>query len=138
MQRRQAFKAVAGALAFGGYSLFGVSSKNQRKLPRDHVQWVTDVLIKMQSIKPGMTKQALYEVFTMEGGLVFSPYKRTFVSRDCPYFKVDVEFRAADVDPKRHDDEPQDEKDDENFVGGNPADMIVNISTPYLQFSILD
>jgi hypothetical protein len=138
MQRREALKAVASAFALGRYSMVGTSSKSQRNLRQDHVQWVTEVLTKMQSIKPGMNKQALYKVFTTEGGLVFSPYKRTFVSRDCPYFKVDVEFHAAPADPKMQQQEPQDEREDEKSVGGNPADIIASISTPYLQFSVMD
>ena len=138
MQRHLALKLVAGAAAINGGSLLGLPSENETKARQDHIQWVTDVLIKMQSIKPGMSKEALCRVFRTEGGLVFSPYKRTFVSRDCPYFKVDVELRAAAEDPKKQQAEPQDEKDDEKFVGGDPADVIVSISRPYLQFSIMD
>jgi len=48
----------------------------------------------MQTIKPGMTRKALLAVFTTEGGL-YTDLQRTFVSRDCPYFKVDVEFRPV-------------------------------------------
>jgi hypothetical protein len=138
VQRRQALTAVAGAIAISGSSLSGMSSEGETKPEQDHIQWVTEVLIKMQSIKPGMTRQDLYKVFRTEGGLVFSPYKRTFVSRDCPYFKVNVEFRAAAADPTKQQEEPQDERDDEKLIGGNPADVIANISTPYLQFSIMD
>jgi hypothetical protein len=138
VQRRQALTALAGAVAISGSSLFCISSGGETKPEQDHIQWVTEVLIKMQSIKPGMTRQDLYKVFRTEGGLVVSPYKRTFVSRDCPYFKVNVEFRAAAVGPTKQEKEPQDEKDDEKLIGGNPADVIANISTPYLQFSMMD
>jgi hypothetical protein len=41
-----------------------------------------------------MTRETPLTVFTTEGGLS-TGLVRTFVSRDCPYFKVDVEFQAA-------------------------------------------
>lgn len=139
MQRRQALKMVAGAAVIDGHSLFGISPGSRTQLSQAHVQWVSEVLTRMQTIKPGMTREALYRVFTTEGGLVFSPYKRTFVNRDCPYFKVDVDFRAAVVvGATEPDEQRQDEKDDEKFLGGNGRDIIVKISTPYLQFSIMD
>src|SRR5580704_12131289 len=59
-----------------------------------HVAWVSEVLERMQTMKPGMTRKTLLTVFTPQGGL-FSGLRRTFVSRDCPYFKVDVEFQAV-------------------------------------------
>ncbi|MEI9974358.1 MAG: hypothetical protein WDO73_21310 [Ignavibacteriota bacterium] len=42
----------------------------------------------------GMTRHALLTVFAREGGLS-TGLRRTFVSRDCPYFKVDVDFKAV-------------------------------------------
>lgn len=47
----------------------------------------------MKTIKPGMTRDALLHVYKTEGG-VYTGLHRTFVSRDCPYFKVDVDFLA--------------------------------------------
>ena len=83
----------------------------------------------MQTIKPGMTREALLTVFTTEGGLS-TGLRRTFVSRDCPYFKVDVEFQAVGR-PNRDGDERV------TLVEGS-QDIILKISRPYLQFSILD
>ena len=60
-----------------------------------HIAWVTEALKRMQTIKSGMTRKTLLTVFTTEGGLLFDELKRTFVSQDCPFFKVDVEFRAV-------------------------------------------
>ena len=57
-------------------------------------RWVAQALKRMQTIKPGMTREALLTVFTTEGGLS-TGLQRTFVSRDCPFFKVDVEFQAV-------------------------------------------
>jgi hypothetical protein len=45
----------------------------------------------METIKTGMTRSTLLTVFTTEGGLSTVSH-RTYVSRECPYFKVDVEF----------------------------------------------
>jgi hypothetical protein len=57
-------------------------------------EWVRDTLAKMESIKQGMAREELMKVFRTEGGLS-TGLRRTFVSRECPYFKVDVEFRAV-------------------------------------------
>jgi hypothetical protein len=84
----------------------------------DHTAWVAQALKKMETIKPGMTREKLLTVFTTEGGLS-TTQQRTYVSRDCPYFKVDVEFDAAGK-------------------AENPRDVIRKISRPYLQFSIID
>ena len=83
----------------------------------------------MQTIKAGMTREALLTVFTTEGGL-HTGLQRTFVSRDCPYFKVDVEFQAVG-------------RPDRDWNGRVTAveggqDVILKISRPYLQFSIMD
>jgi hypothetical protein len=57
----------------------------------DHTAWVASVLKRMETIKTGMTRSTLLTVFTTEGGLSTVSH-RTYVSRECPYFKVDVEF----------------------------------------------
>lgn len=67
---------------------------SQGPCAQDHQAWVADALKKMQTIKPGMTRARLLEVFTTEGG-TSTPLHHRFVSRDCPYFKVDVTFKAA-------------------------------------------
>ena len=56
--------------------------------------WVRDTLMKMESIRLGMTREELMKVFRTEGGFS-TGLRRTFVSRECPYFKVDVQFRAV-------------------------------------------
>jgi hypothetical protein len=77
---------------------------------------------RMATVKPGMTRAELLEVFTAEGGLS-TRVGQTFVSRDCPYFKVDVTFQP---------------------VGGldrlpaDPQDTIVSVTRPYLQLTTLD
>jgi hypothetical protein len=54
--------------------------------------------------------------------------QRTFVSRDCPYFKVDVEFEAVGRPDRTPDGRV-------TLVEGE-EDRIVRISKPYLQFTI--
>jgi hypothetical protein len=76
----------------------------------------------MGTINPGMTRERLLTVFTTEGGLS-TRHHRTYVSRECPYFKVDVEFKA--VGQPNWDEE-------------GDQDVIVSMSKPYLQFSIAD
>ena len=101
----------------------------QGERSQDHVAWVAQTMTRMETIKPGMTRKELLTVFTVEGGLS-TGLQRTFVSRDCPYFKVDVEFKAVgrqDLDRGRRVTLVEDS-----------GDIIVKISRPYLQFSILD
>jgi hypothetical protein len=95
----------------------------------DHVAWVGETLKRIETIKPGMTRQDLLEVFTTEGGLS-TALRRTFVSRDCPYFKVDVEFEA--VGRPNRDGNGRVTRDEDS------RDIIVRISRPYLQRRIVD
>jgi hypothetical protein len=83
----------------------------------------------MLAIKPEMTRADLLTVFTTEGGLS-TGLNRTFASRDCPYFKVDVEFQAVG----------RSSKDDQRRVTltEDSRDIIVKISRPYLAYGIGD
>jgi hypothetical protein len=102
---------------------------NQEPCSQDHQAWVTHSLEKMQTIKPGMTRQELLKVFTTEGGLS-TGLSRRFVSQDCPYFKVDVEFEAVG--------RPSRDEGGRVTVVEDSRDIIVKISRPYLQFGIHD
>lgn len=86
----------------------------------NHVEWVGQSIKAMQSIKVGMTRADLAKVFTTEGGMS-TRINRTYVYRDCPYFKVDVEFEP---DPASPDE--------------SSKDKIVAISKPYLAFPTND
>jgi hypothetical protein len=91
MQRRRMFALLASA-AIGGTNVLQASpTGDQGESSQAHLAWVAEVLKRMQTIKPGVTRKALLWVFTTEGGLS-TGLQRTFVSRDCPYFKIDVEF----------------------------------------------
>lgn len=128
---RQVIAIVLISTASIGVSGSGVAVHSTREDPcsRDHQVWVTHALQKMETIHKGMTRGDLLKVFTTEGGLSFG-LNRRFVSRDCPYFKVDVEFRAVGRVDKDSDGRVTPSED--------PRDIIVKISRPYLQFSILD
>jgi hypothetical protein len=76
-----------------------------------------------------MTREDLLMVFTTEGGLSTGLH-RTFVSRDCPYFKVDVAFEAVG--------RPNRDKEGRVTLDEASRDIVVKVSRPYLQFSITD
>jgi hypothetical protein len=94
-----------------------------------HDDWVRDSLIKMDSVRPGMTREQVMKVFTTEGGLS-NGLRRTFVSRDCSYFKIDVEFKAVG--------RPDRDSDGRVTLEEDSRDIIVRVSLPYLQFAIGD
>jgi hypothetical protein len=84
---------------------------------------ISEILIECQKIKPGMTRAELLKVFTTEGGLSTATH-RTFVYRDCPCIKVDIDFNLSD--PKQ------------NALEEHPTDTISKISKPYLEWSFSD
>jgi len=89
---------------------------------QDHAAWLTQVLERMETIKPGMTRWDVLRVFRTEGarqtftmGGAPTVLRERFVSQDCPYFKIDVEFQPT--------------------FGVLNRDVIVKVSKPYVQFS---
>ena len=100
-----------------------LAAKQTTDTDREHTQWIVSVMDSIQTIKPGMTREDLSKVFTTEGGLSFR-LQRTYVYKDCPYIKVNVEFEAA-ANP------------DEGLTE-MPEDKIVKISAPFLQYSVMD
>ena len=101
----------------------------QAEVHQDHTAWVAEGLKRMQTIKPGMTRESLLTVFQTEGGLS-TGLQRTFVSRECPYFKVDVEFKAVG--------RPDRDATGRVTLIEDGQDIILKISKPYLQFSNFD
>ena len=83
----------------------------------------------MRTIKPGMTRGSLLETFTIEGG-ISTALRRTFVSKSCPYVKVDVEFQAVD--------RPDRDSKGRVTLADDELDIIVKISRPYLEFAHAD
>ena len=101
----------------------------QNSCRQEHNDWVRESLAKMDSIKPGMTREELMKVFTAQSGLS-NGLRRTFVSRDCFYFKVDVEFKPVG--------RPDRDSDGRVTLEQDPRDIIVRVSTPYLNFDVAD
>ena len=121
---------MMAAVALAGASAIQASPQLPKtETSQDHVTWVAEALKRIQTVKPGMTRDALLKVFTTEGGLSTGLHQ-TFVSRDCPYFKVDVDFRAVG--------RPDRDRDGRVTLVEDDQDVIVKISQPYLQFSIKD
>jgi len=129
MPRFRRFILLA-VVAIGGANAFQASPRpSQLQSSQDHVTWVAQTLQRMQTIRPGMARGDLLKVFTTEGGLS-TGLQRTFVSRECPYFKVDVEFQAVG--------RPDRDEDGRVTMVEDSRDIILKISQPYLQFSIKD
>src|ERR1022692_2943919 len=129
MQRRRVIVLLASAAIGGSNVLHAKSTRDEGR--RAHIAWVSEVLKRMEMLHPGMTRKDLFTVFTTEGGLS-TGLRRTFVSRDCPYFKVNVEFRAVGRPDRDGDGDGR-----VTLVEGG-QDIILRISRPYLQFSISD
>jgi hypothetical protein len=129
MQRRRVFVLLVSAAIGGATALEASPTGDQGLCPQSHVDWVAEVLKRMQTIKPGITRKALLTLFGAEGGLSTGLH-RTFVSRDCPYFKVDVEFQAVG--------RPDRNRNGRVTLAEGGQDIILKISRPFLQFSITD
>jgi len=93
------------------------ASETQTKLGID----IANVLKQCQSIKPGMTRAELAQVFCTEGGLSTVTH-RTYVYHDCPYIKVDVDFSPST--PMQNVEKP--------------TDIVAKISRPYLDYTVSD
>ena len=126
--RRTDLRFLAATGVCGGITAQASLAEGQCGSHSDHVAWVAESLERMQTIEPGMTRKQLLRIFTTEGG-ISTAKQRTFVSRDCPYFKVNVTFRRATGSRGREHPDWLKEMDD---------DVITTISGPFLQFSIMD
>jgi len=128
MERRRVLPLLA-ASAFVGADALHASAQHQESVTRANAVWVERVLKRMLTIRPGKTRADLLEVFTTEGGLS-TGLQRTFVSRDCLYFKVDVEFQAIG--------RPGRDLDGRVTLIEDDRDLISTISRPYIAWFIAD
>jgi len=120
MIRRLFMLLLVSIIVVGGSASFRpVQSASSDPCKQDHAAWLTQVLGKMSTIKPGMTRWDLLQVFRTQGGRQTfrmegtpSVLRETFVSQDCPYFKIEVEFQST--------------------FGGGDRDVIVKVSKPYV------
>ena len=125
--RKTVFISAASLLALVlTVSALSVQSSQRSQ---EQTEWLANSLKKMQKVKVGMTRTDLLKVFTTEGGLS-TGLNRTYVYRECPYFKVDVEFEPVGR-PTR------DAEGRVTLIEAN-GDVIKKISKPYLEWGILD
>jgi hypothetical protein len=123
MTRRFFVLSLLSIIAIGGSAFVRpLQSASSDPCTQDHAAWLTQVLERMETIKPGMTRWDLLQVFRTDGARQTfrmegtpSVLRETFVSQDCPYFKIVVEFQPTFGLPNR--------------------DVIVKVSKPYVQFS---
>jgi hypothetical protein len=99
-----------------GHPLQQVTVPGEPATDLGHTQWISNVLLLTLTIKPGMTRSDLLRVFTTEGGLS-TRTQRTFVLKQCPLIKVDVQFTVSLTEAN---------------------DKIAQISKPYLDFGHYD
>jgi hypothetical protein len=103
-----------------------INSPAQAQVDEEHTKWVDHVMRSIATIKPGMTRQDLLQVFAEEGGLS-TRTRRTYVYKHCPHIKVEVDFSPVEDLSRNHAPTAE-----------NPADRIVKISRPFLEYSIMD
>ena len=113
MIRRLFMLLLVSIIVVGGSASFRpVQSASSDPCKQDHAAWLTQVLGKMSTIKPGMTRWDVLHVFRAEEGAprLFrteggpeTGLRETFVSQDCPYFKIDVEFKPWSFDLHNQD-----------------------------------
>ena len=124
MTRRFFVLSLLSIIVIGGSAFVRpLQSASSDPCTQDHAAWLKQVLQRMETIKPGMTRWDLLQVFRTEGArqtfrMESAPsgvLRETFVSQDCPYFKIAVEFQTK--------------------LGGGNQDVIVKVSKPYVQFS---
>jgi hypothetical protein len=125
MKRSLLVVLAACALAAAAFALPGASARQEGEVPElpGREAWVLKSLNRMLKVEPGMTRADLLKVFDGEGGLS-TRTRRTYVYRECRYFKVDVKFEPVGNDDER--------------LAESPEDRIAEISKPYIDYSVSD
>jgi hypothetical protein len=94
-----------------------------------HMLWASQALVQMQTVRVGMTRSQMEGVFAPAGGFhavrTTAPLNGSYSFRECPFFKVDVEF-----EPVR---KPQRDNSGNLRTPEDPKDVITKISKPYLE-----
>jgi len=80
---------------------------------------VSEILTETAALKAGSKRIDLEKHFTTEGGLSNSN-QRTYVSKRCSFIKIDVRFQPLSAQQE------------------SPDDTILEISKPYLAYSVID
>src|SRR5882672_4082727 len=123
------FTSMIIASLFVPLLTISILSAQSPQKSQGQTEWIANSLKEMQKIKVGMTRADLLKVFTTEGGLS-TGLNRTYVYRECPYIKVDVEFEPVGR-PARDTDGRV------TLVEAN-EDVIKKISKPYLEWMVID
>ncbi len=125
IQRLSALLLLSIIVIGGSASFRPARSATPEPCTQNHEAWLKQVAEKIEAIKPGMTRWDLLKVLRTEGppprtfilGGRPQVLRESFVSRDCPALRIDVEFEPAAAD--------------------QPAaayqDVIVKVSKPYVQ-----
>ena len=96
---------------------------------QEQTKWIAKSLKEIEKVKVGMSRADLLKVFTTEGGLS-TGLNRTYVYRECPYIKVDVEFEPVG--------RPAGDAEGRVTLIEADADVIKKISKPYLEWNVLN
>ena len=129
--RRTIIRHLATAAVVGGMTRLAAPADGQCSSQSDHIAWVAECLERMKSIQVGMARDQLMNVFTTQGG-VYSARERQFVSRDCPYFKVNVKFDRSPAG------EAMLREDESKWLVERDDDVITSITGPFLGYEIFD
>jgi len=105
-----------------------IANGRTSQVDQEHIQWIDQVMRSIATIQPGMTRKDLGKVLGGEGGLS-SRTRRRYVYIHCPHIKVDVDFFPVE-DPHARSEKVSREE--------SPDDVIVKVSQPFLQYSIMD
>jgi hypothetical protein len=125
---RRSILTLLGRATFGHISIPHAFAQDSDRTSQAHIAWVGEVLDRMDTIKPGMTRERLLTVFTTEGGLSTRD-QQTYVSSDCPLFKVNVTFRPFN---------PTYDHEGRLDLFKDERDTILTISQPYVVYSVMD
>jgi hypothetical protein len=103
-----------------------VEDESVPESPADEAQrtlWIAKLMRSIATIRPGLKRRDLDALLTTEGG-ISTRLQKTYVSRECPYIKVDIQFNAG-AGTAQSGEESSD-------------DIIESVSKPYLAWSVSD
>ena len=118
MQKLFTLLVIAGAI-----TIFTTNKVRSGESQKCDCQFIEESLRNTNKIKIGMTRKELLESFGEEGG-ISTRTQRNYVYNKCRYIKVEVKF--SPVGNKQN-----------KFVE-SLDDKIIEISKPYLEYSIVD
>lgn len=91
--------------------------------------WVAQALGQMQTVHVGLTRAQMASIFERAGGSYAArgtaPLLGVYSYRQCPYFKVNVEFQPVN--------KPQRDASGSVWTPEDPQDVITKISKPFVE-----